>query len=162
MRVGRCGASNGLPAPPAITRSRPVQPLRNANVKVIAATHRDLRKMVERERFRTDLFYRLSMIERSICPGWRFGTPGREMCGSWRTCRDTPARCAKETWSTSTIFPRHSFRQPIRSKSRTMRRLAPRPVDPGTAESKRTSVQTVIPGDREYTAVGSPLFGDLR
>jgi hypothetical protein len=47
-------------------------------------------------------------------------------CGSWRTCRDTPARCAKETWSTSTIFPRHSFRQPIRSKSRTMRRLARR------------------------------------
>jgi hypothetical protein len=47
---------------------------------------------------------------------------------------------------------------------------APRPVESGTAEpikaldaqSKRGSVQMVIPGDREYTAVGSPLFGDLR
>ena len=39
---------------------------------------------------------------------------------------------------------------------------APRPVEQGTAESKRTSVQMVIPGDREYTAVGDQFFGDLR
>jgi DNA-binding NtrC family response regulator len=36
---------------------------RKANVRVIAATNRDLREMAEQELFRTDLFYRLSMIE---------------------------------------------------------------------------------------------------
>ena len=35
---------------------------------------------------------------------------------------------------------------------------APRPVEQGTAESKRTSVQMAIPDDRGYTAVGSPTF----
>jgi DNA-binding NtrC family response regulator len=36
---------------------------RKVNVRVIAATHRDLRKAVADSQFREDLFYRLSMIE---------------------------------------------------------------------------------------------------
>ena len=36
---------------------------RKVNVRVIAATHRDLRKAVAENQFREDLFYRLSMIE---------------------------------------------------------------------------------------------------
>lgn len=39
------------------TTSKPV------NVRVIAATNRDLRKMVEEKKFREDLFYRLAMVE---------------------------------------------------------------------------------------------------
>ena len=33
------------------------------NVRVIAATNRDLRKMVEEKKFREDLFYRIAMVE---------------------------------------------------------------------------------------------------
>ena len=39
---------------------------KQVNVRVIAATHRDLRKMVAQRSFREDLFYRLSVVEISV------------------------------------------------------------------------------------------------
>jgi transcriptional regulator with PAS, ATPase and Fis domain len=39
---------------------------RRVNVHVVAATHRDLRKMVDQGQFREDLFYRLSVVEIGI------------------------------------------------------------------------------------------------
>lgn len=39
---------------------------RHVNVRVIAATHRDLRKMVAERQFREDLFYRLSAVEIAV------------------------------------------------------------------------------------------------
>jgi DNA-binding NtrC family response regulator len=36
---------------------------RQVEVRVVAATHRDLREMVRNQRFREDLFYRLSMVQ---------------------------------------------------------------------------------------------------
>ncbi len=42
--------------------------VRKVNVRVIAATHRDLREMVAQGTFREDLFHRLSMMEIHISP----------------------------------------------------------------------------------------------
>ena len=41
---------------------------KNLDIRVIAATHRDLRQMVEEKRFRDDLYYRLSVINIVIPP----------------------------------------------------------------------------------------------
>ncbi|HEY6119667.1 MAG TPA: sigma-54 dependent transcriptional regulator [Pyrinomonadaceae bacterium] len=42
--------------------------VRKVNVRVIAATHRDLRGMVAQGTFREDLYHRLSMMEIHVCP----------------------------------------------------------------------------------------------
>jgi DNA-binding NtrC family response regulator len=41
---------------------------RKVNVRVIAATHRDLRAMIRDAKFREDLYYRLSMVEIRVPP----------------------------------------------------------------------------------------------
>lgn len=41
---------------------------RKVNVRVIAATHRDLRAMIREGKFREDLYYRLSMVEMRVPP----------------------------------------------------------------------------------------------
>lgn len=41
---------------------------RQVDVRVIAATHRDLNQMVKNQRFREDLFYRLSMVQIKVPP----------------------------------------------------------------------------------------------
>jgi DNA-binding NtrC family response regulator len=41
---------------------------RKVNVRVIAATHRDLRAMIRETKFREDLYYRLSMVEIRVPP----------------------------------------------------------------------------------------------
>ncbi len=41
---------------------------RTVNLRVIAATHRDLRGMIQDRQFRADLFYRLSMVEIRVPP----------------------------------------------------------------------------------------------
>jgi DNA-binding NtrC family response regulator len=56
-----------------VLQSHEVQPVgspvpRHVDVRVIAATHRDLRKMVVQGQFREDLFYRLSVVEISSPP----------------------------------------------------------------------------------------------
>jgi len=42
--------------------------IRKVNVRIVAATHRDLRKMVAERTFREDLYYRLSMVELCVPP----------------------------------------------------------------------------------------------
>ena len=43
-------------------------PLRHADVRIICATHVDLRRAVAEGRFRADLFYRLHEIEIAVPP----------------------------------------------------------------------------------------------
>jgi DNA-binding NtrC family response regulator len=41
---------------------------KKVNVRIVAATHRDLKTAIEHGRFREDLYYRLSMVELSVPP----------------------------------------------------------------------------------------------
>src|SRR5262249_38336097 len=51
-------------------QTRPVgsHPVRKVDVRVIAATHRDLRALVAENKFREDLFYRLAVLEVRVPP----------------------------------------------------------------------------------------------
>jgi formate hydrogenlyase transcriptional activator len=51
-----------------------------ANVRVIAATHRDLPAAIEAGTFRSDLFYRINVFPLEILPCAR----GRKISTSWR------------------------------------------------------------------------------
>lgn len=42
--------------------------LRKVNVRIVAATHRDLRAAIKEGKFREDLYYRLSMVELNVPP----------------------------------------------------------------------------------------------
>jgi hypothetical protein len=53
---------NGVVLPVGATRERIV------DVRIVAATHRDLRKLVERDAFRQDLFHRLAVLEVRVPP----------------------------------------------------------------------------------------------
>jgi DNA-binding NtrC family response regulator len=50
-----------------VQRVGSLQP-RKVNIRVIAATHRDLRAMIREGKFREDLYYRLSMVEMRVPP----------------------------------------------------------------------------------------------
>lgn len=50
-----------------VQRVGSLQP-RKVNIRVIAATHRDLRAMIRDGKFREDLYYRLSMVEMRVPP----------------------------------------------------------------------------------------------
>ncbi len=42
--------------------------MRKVNVRIVAATHRDLRAAIAESKFREDLYYRLSMVELTVAP----------------------------------------------------------------------------------------------
>ena len=69
------------------------QELLTTNMRVIAATHRDLEQLMQQEQFRTDLYYRLNVFPLSIppcesvsktCLCW-WNISSREEPGKWQS-----------------------------------------------------------------------------
>ena len=50
-----------------------------SNVRILAATHRDIRKLIEEQRFRSDLYFRLRVVEMTLPPLRERGDDIREL-----------------------------------------------------------------------------------
>ncbi len=59
--------------------SQPHDPSDTTNVRILAATHRDIRKLIEEQRFRSDLYFRLRVMEMTLPPLRERGDDIREL-----------------------------------------------------------------------------------
>jgi Nif-specific regulatory protein len=103
-----------------------------ADVRVIAATNRDLEELVAEKRFREDLFYRLNVLEVRVPPR-RARWMRRRAPSCWS--RST-ARCRIARWSTSSGSPTRRACATSRSSSSAAAR---RPCRPRVRPRRRTS-----------------------
>jgi two-component system nitrogen regulation response regulator GlnG len=100
------------------------QPLR-ANVRIIAATHRDLRQAIRQGQFREDLFYRLNVVPIRLPPLRERAEDVADLARHFLECAREEGLPGK-TLDQSAIEALHSHRWPgnVRELENVMRRLA--------------------------------------
>ena len=100
------------------------QPIR-ANVRIIAATHRDLRTAIRQGQFREDLFYRLNVVPIRLPPcasGWRTSRRWPAISSSARSDDGLPAKTLDQ--GAVEQLKRYAWPGNVRELENLMRRLA--------------------------------------
>ena len=97
-----------------------------ADVRIVAATHRDLRQLIRQGLFREDLFYRLNVVPIRL-PPLRERTRGHPGAGAALPARGATRRACRRRRSTSAAMERlrqHRWPGNVRELENLVRRLA--------------------------------------
>ena len=97
---------------------------RSLNIRIITATHRDIRQLVQQQRFRSDLYFRLRVVELNLPPLRKRGDDIQELADFLleKTCNQLKRQPLKLTRSALETIRRYRWPGNVRELANTIER----------------------------------------